>query len=65
LSSYLAIEWFRGYAIGHRPALLLGILLIIVGIQLGSFGLLAELLLRHNRKKDEPGIIKKTIGFDS
>lgn len=65
LSSYLALEWFRGFPIGHRPALLLGVLLIIVGIQLGSFGLLAELFLRHYRKKDSQGFIRKTSGFSS
>ncbi len=34
-----------GLAIGHRPMLLLGVLLIVVGIQIASIGLLGELLI--------------------
>jgi len=34
-----------GEAIGHRPMLLLGVLLIVVGIQIASIGLLGELLI--------------------
>jgi len=41
---YLAIGWFGGKWIGDRPIFFLGILLIIVGGQFISIGLLGELL---------------------
>lgn len=41
---YLTIDKFFGHPIGQRPLLLLGTLLIIVGIQLLSLGLIAELI---------------------
>jgi glycosyltransferase involved in cell wall biosynthesis len=35
-----------GYSIGNRPLLILGVVLLLAGVQLFSFGLLAELLMR-------------------
>jgi len=43
-NTYLAILWFSGESIGRRPLLMLGTLLIIVGIQIVIFGLLAEMI---------------------
>ncbi len=43
--TYLTIIWFSGQAIGRRPLLIFGMLLVIVGIQLFSLGLIAELLV--------------------
>jgi len=52
--TYLTIEWFWGHAIGHRPLLTLGVLLIVVGIQLVSLGLLSELITsQHEERMDE------------
>jgi glycosyltransferase involved in cell wall biosynthesis len=45
INFYLVFLWFSGEAIGHRPLLLLGILLIIVGIQLIGMGLIGEMLV--------------------
>ena len=42
------IKIFAGAAIGNRPILLLGILLVVIGIQLFSSGFLGELLIRQN-----------------
>lgn len=46
---YLTIEKISGEAIGDRPLLLLAVLLIVVGIQFFTFGLLAHLMvaMRH------------------
>lgn len=47
IESYLSfIKIFYGQKIGHRPLLLLGVLLIITGVNLFGFGLLAELIIR-------------------
>jgi glycosyltransferase involved in cell wall biosynthesis len=51
---YLTIEWFWGEAIGHRPLLTLGVLLMVVGIQFVSLGLLSELITsQHEERLDE------------
>ncbi len=41
---YLAVIWFQGQGIGHRPLLFLGTLLIIIGVQFFSLGLIGEML---------------------
>lgn len=41
---YLTVIWFQGHGIGQRPLLLLSVLLVLVGIQLVSTGLLGEMI---------------------
>jgi glycosyltransferase involved in cell wall biosynthesis len=48
---YLTVIWFMGEAIGHRPLLTLGVLLMVVGIQLVSLGLLSELITSHHEER--------------
>ena len=43
ISLYLTIIWIQGQGIGHRPLLFLGILLIIVGVQSFSLGLIGDM----------------------
>jgi len=65
ISLYLTIEKiFIGKPIGGRPLLLLGVLLIIVGIQLIGMGLLGEMLVRvyHESQRKPIYVIKKVIG---
>jgi glycosyltransferase involved in cell wall biosynthesis len=51
---YLTVVWFTGEAIGHRPLLTLGVLLIVVGIQFVSLGLLSELITsQHEERRGE------------
>ena len=49
---YLTILKVLGEAIGHRPLLTLGVLLIVVGVQLLSLGLLSELITSHHEERD-------------
>jgi glycosyltransferase involved in cell wall biosynthesis len=52
--TYLTTVWFWGQAIGHRPLLTLGVLLVVVGIQFVSLGLLSELITsQHEERIDE------------
>ncbi len=44
---YLTVIKLSGEAIGGRPLLLLGVLLVVVGIQLLSLGLISELVTSH------------------
>ncbi len=53
ISIYLTINWFTGVPIGNRPLLFLGILLIIVGIQFFSLGLLAELFVQRRHREQQ------------
>ena len=65
ISLYLTFEKiFFGKAIGGRPLLLLGALMIIVGIQFIGMGLLGEMMVRvyHETQKKPIYVIKKVIG---
>ena len=53
---YLAIGWFQGIWIGNRPILLLGVLLIVVGVQFFSIGLLGEMLTHSIEKDNSPSL---------
>jgi len=48
---YLTVIWLWGQAIGHRPLLTLGVLLIVVGIQFISLGLLSELITSQHEER--------------
>ena len=59
---YLSIIWFTGKAIGDRPLLLLGILLMVIGAQTLMTGLVAEMLARsHNEERRNGYEIKEII----
>jgi len=51
INLYLSAVWITGEAIGHRPLLQLGILLMVLGVQFLSLGLLAE-MVTLNRVED-------------
>lgn len=54
ICAYLAVLKLVGEAIGGRPLLLLGVLLIVVGVQLLTIGLVSEMIQRyHLRPQDE------------
>jgi glycosyltransferase involved in cell wall biosynthesis len=51
---YLSVLWFWGQGIGGRPLFFLGVLLMVVGIQFVSLGLLSELITsQHEERIDE------------
>jgi len=51
---YLTIEWSLGKtSLSNRPLALFGVALIIVGVQLISFGLIGELLVKNSQKNAE------------
>lgn len=45
LLAWMAVSKVMGNAIGDRPALVIGVLLVVVGVQLISLGLIAELFV--------------------
>jgi len=48
---YLTVLKAGGHAIGQRPLLTLGVLLIVVGMQFLSLGLLSELITSHHEEQ--------------
>jgi glycosyltransferase involved in cell wall biosynthesis len=48
---YLTTLKLTGEAIGHRPLLTLGVLLVVVGLQFFSLGLLSELITSHHEER--------------
>ena len=52
INVYLTVGWFNGVWIGNRPIFFLGILLLIVGVQFFSMGLIGELITKtaHRNK---------------
>lgn len=49
--TYLTVLKLAGNAIGHRPLLTLGVLLVVVGLQFLSLGLLSELITSHHEER--------------
>ena len=53
--AYLTVDKVGGSAIGGRPLLLLGVLLVVVGIQFLSLGLIGEMLTSHHEERARAG----------
>jgi glycosyltransferase involved in cell wall biosynthesis len=59
---YLTMLKVWGHGIGHRPLLTLGVLLVVVGIQFVSLGLLSELITsQHEERMDEHERIEQLV----
>jgi dolichol-phosphate mannosyltransferase len=48
---YLTVVKIGGAAIGQRPLLILGVLLVVVGLQVFSLGLITELITSHHEER--------------
>ena len=60
---YLAILWLAGERpIGTRPLLLYSVALLVVGTQLVSLGILAELVTSYNIRAEDTYSIAETLG---
>lgn len=53
LGFYLFCQWLVGVGIGKRPLLLLAVLIIMVGVQFISMGLIGELIVINNSDKSQ------------
>ena len=62
LAYLAAVKLFAGEAIGNRPLLLLGILLVFTGVQLLTLGLLAELQARtYHESQNKPTYVIREV----
>ena len=48
---YLTVLKLGGHAIGERPLLTLGVLLVVVGLQFFSLGLISEMITSHHEER--------------
>jgi dolichol-phosphate mannosyltransferase len=58
---WMGIVWLTGGPIGTRPALLIGVLLVVVAVQLVLVGLLAELVVYEGQRTREAGRRPSTL----
>jgi glycosyltransferase involved in cell wall biosynthesis len=56
---WMGISKLAGNAVGQRPALLIGVLLVVVGVQLMSLGLLAELVVHYRRPRSSDVLVEE------
>ena len=63
ITAYLAyIRLFTTQGIGDRPLLLLGVMLVFIGVQLLTFGLLAEVMARtYYESQDKPTYVIREV----
>lgn len=67
LGGYLTfVKLFMSQSIGNRPLLILAVVLLLAGVQLFSFGLLAELLMRTYHESQGKPIyrVREVVGRD-
>jgi glycosyltransferase involved in cell wall biosynthesis len=61
IDAYLSILWFLDKIhLSNRPLLFLGTVLIIVGVQFFSLGLIGEMLAHNDKREDDYGIKEKS-----
>ncbi|MFM8535461.1 MAG: glycosyltransferase family 2 protein [Acidimicrobiia bacterium] len=63
ITAYLAyVRLFAHQSIGDRPLLLLGVMLVFIGVQLVTFGLLAEVMARtYYESQDKPTYVIREV----
>lgn len=62
INVYLTIQWFIGNRpIGDRPLLLLGVLLMLIGFQTITIGLVAELLVSFIQRSENPLTVTASV----
>ncbi|HVR06900.1 MAG TPA: glycosyltransferase, partial [Thermoanaerobaculia bacterium] len=58
---YLAILWMGGATLSNRPLLLLGVLLMLLGIQVLTTGLLGEMITFKNFRRPDSYSVKEYL----
>ncbi|MDX1632568.1 MAG: glycosyltransferase family 2 protein [Thermoanaerobaculia bacterium] len=64
INLYLAILWFQGEGLSNRPLLLLGVLLMVMGIQILTTGLLGEMITFKNFRRVDSYSVKERLGSE-
>ncbi len=58
----LAAQWFAGASLSNRPLLLLGVLLMVLGIQIVTTGLVGELITFKNFRRPDSYSVRERVG---
>jgi len=64
LTYLTGLKLFGGAEIGDRPLLLLGVMMVIIGVQVLLFGLLAELINSRTRGIDHRDLVREAVDGD-
>ncbi len=64
IEAYLSVGWFFGRWIGDRPAFILGVLFLIVGVQFIFFGLIGE-MIAYSTRRDEDYSVREVVAADA
>ena len=62
ICSYLAVLWFTGASLSNRPLLQLGVLLMVLGIQIVTTGLIGELITFKNFRRHDSYSVRERVG---
>jgi len=62
INLYLAILWMQGHTLSNRPLLLLGVLLMLLGIQVLTSGLIGEMITFKNFQRSDTYSVKEKLG---
>jgi glycosyltransferase involved in cell wall biosynthesis len=58
---YLAVRWLQGESLSDRPLLIFGVLLMLLGLQVLTTGLLAEMLTHKNFQRTDSYSVKEIL----
>ncbi|HKI86416.1 MAG TPA: glycosyltransferase family 2 protein [Thermoanaerobaculia bacterium] len=61
INLYLAILWLNGQGLSNRPLLLLGVLLMVLGIQVLTTGLIGEMITLKNFERRDSYSVKERL----
>jgi glycosyltransferase involved in cell wall biosynthesis len=64
INTYLAVLWTQGAWLSNRPLLLLGVLLMVMGIQILTTGLLGEMVTYKNFRRVDSYSVKERVGSE-
>jgi len=62
INLYLVVLWLQGEYLSNRPLLLLGILLMLLGIQVLTTGLIGEMITFKNFQRSDTYSVKERLG---
>ena len=61
INAYLAVIWFLGEPLSNRPLLLLGVLLMVLGFQVLTTGLIGEMITFKNFRRSDSYSVRSTV----
>jgi len=61
IDAWLAFLWFRGESLSNRPLLILGVLLMLVGLQVLTTGLLAEMTTHKTFRRTDSYSVREIV----